>query len=64
MLAIAAAAIVLFAALFCASAAYAELADADRARALEAGMNGHLSKPLDMARLIDVLERCRDAEKS
>ena len=64
MLAIAAAAIVLFASLLCASTAYAEPADADRARALAAGMNGHLSKPLDMARLIDVLERCRDAEKS
>ena len=64
MLAIAAAAIALFAALFCASAAYAEPAGTDRVRALAAGMNGHLSKPLDMARLIDILERCRDAEKS
>lgn len=64
MIAIAAAAIVLFASLFYASTAYAEPADADRARALAAGMNEHLSKPLDMARLIDVLERCRDAEKS
>lgn len=64
MLALAAAAIVLFASLFCASTAYAEPAAADRARALTAGMNEHLSKPLDMARLIDVLERCRDAEKS
>lgn len=64
MFAIAAAAIVLFASLFCASTAYAEPAGTDRARALAAGMNEHLSKPLDMARLFDVLERCRDAEKS
>ena len=64
MFAIAAAAIVLFASLFCASTAYAEPAGTDRARALAAGMNEHLSKLLDMARLIDVLERCRDAEKS
>ncbi len=63
MLALAAATVVLFASLFCASTAYAEPA-ADRTRALAAGMNEHLSKPLDMARLIDVLERCRDAEKS
>lgn len=64
MFAIAAAAIVLFASLFCVSASYAESADAARACALAADMNEHLSKPLDMARLIDVLERCRDAEKS
>ena len=64
MLALVAAAVVLFASLFSVSTAYAESADADRARALAAGMNEHLSKPLDMARLIDVLERCRDAEKS
>lgn len=64
MLAIAAAAIVLFASLFCASTAYAEPAGTDRTRALAVSMNEHLSKPLDMARLIDVLERCRDAEKS
>lgn len=64
MLALAAATVVLFASLFCASTAYAEHAAADRTRALAAGMNEHLSKPLDMARLIDVLERCRDAEKS
>lgn len=63
MLVLAAAAVVLFASLLCVSTAYAEPA-ADRARALAAGMNEHLSKPLDMARLIDVLERCRDAEKS
>lgn len=64
MLALAAATVVLFASLFCASTAYAESAGTDRARALSAGMNEHLSKPLDMARLIDILERCRDAEKS
>lgn len=64
MLALAAATVVLFASLLCASAAYAESAGTDRARALAAGMNEHLAKPLDMARLIDVLERCRDAEKS
>lgn len=64
MLALAAAAVVLFASLFCASTAYAEPAGTDRARALAAGMNEHLSKPLDVARRIDVLERCRDAEKS
>ena len=64
MLALAAAAVVLFASLLCASTAYAEPAAADRARALAAGMNENLSKPLDLARLIDVLERCRDAEKS
>ena len=64
MLALAAAAVVLLASLLCVSTAYAEPADADCARALAAGMNEHLSKPLDMARLIDVLERCRDAEKS
>ncbi|WP_302718365.1 hypothetical protein [uncultured Senegalimassilia sp.] len=54
----------LFASLFYVSTAYAESAGTDRARALSAGMNEHLSKPLDMARLIDILERCRDAEKS
>lgn len=64
MIAIVAAAVVLFASLHCVSTSYAESAQADRARALAAGMNEHLSKPLDMARLIDVLERCRDAEKS
>lgn len=64
MFAIVAAAIALFASLFCVSTAYAESADAARAFALAADMNEHLSKPLDMARLIDVLERCRDAEKS
>lgn len=64
MLALAAVAVVLFASLFCASTAYAEAAGTDCARALAAGMNEHLSKPLDMARLFDVLERCRDAEKS
>lgn len=64
MLVLAAAAIVLFASLFCVSTSYAESADAARAFALAADMNEHLSKPLDMARLIDVLERCRDAEKS